>query len=130
LSERTDNILKLQGVGWLLRTTIGAATITLDIKQHENESGATQIEIEQTGTGGMKGTKEFRVLDWSERGHSDFIFGEVVGRSKWTKLDALEQGFGGEDKAHLTADWEPADEYILSWVENKKSGWTATQVCG
>ena len=52
-----------QGIGWMTRKLISVATITLDIK-HYTEEGTEHIDIEQTATGGIKGTTENRILDW------------------------------------------------------------------
>ena len=89
----------------------------------------TQIDVSQTGTGGLKGTDEHRILDWSERSHSDRIFGDVTGRTKWVKIPGgFEPGYGAEEAEFLGKDWE-GDEVVLSWVRNEKAGWSAVQVC-
>jgi hypothetical protein len=36
---------------------------------------ATVMEIQVTATGGLAGTKEFHIFDWSEQDHSDYVFG-------------------------------------------------------
>jgi hypothetical protein len=84
----------MQGIGWMTRKAISWATITLHTKQYVEES-KTHIDIEQTATGGVKGTTENRTLDWNERSHSDYMFGDLKGRSEWIapgseKWDALE----------------------------------------
>lgn len=55
----------LQGIGWFKRRAISLATITLDIKQYRDDEGVEHIDIEQTATGGIKGTTENRTLDWT-----------------------------------------------------------------
>ncbi|KAL2817610.1 hypothetical protein BJX63DRAFT_429655 [Aspergillus granulosus] len=85
LSTGTDDVLKLQGVPWALRKAISFVTITFDITLYttsntSNEPApmtppATVIEIQITPTGGLPGTKEIRVLDWSEQEQTDFAFG-------------------------------------------------------
>jgi len=52
-----------QGISWVTRTLISVATITLDIK-HYTEDCTEHIDIDQTATGGIKGTTENRILDW------------------------------------------------------------------
>lgn len=58
-------MLTLQGVGWFTRKAIQLATVTLDINQYRDDNGVEHIDIEQTATGGIKGTTENRTLDWT-----------------------------------------------------------------
>lgn len=81
LSDETDRILELQGVGWWKRTAIRLATITLYVK-HYIEDGLERIDIKQTLTGGIEGTEENRKIDWTERKHTDKLFGPVGKRKK------------------------------------------------
>ncbi|KAH8594924.1 hypothetical protein B0O99DRAFT_594973 [Bisporella sp. PMI_857] len=133
LSDPTDPVLTLQGVGWLTRKAIGLATVTLHVKQYV-EDGTTHIDIDQTATGGIKGTTELRVLNWTPREHEDHIFGSLKGKSRWLTpelLDTLDE--------HLKEGWIGTDEekggpngekFLESFVENEKAGWTAQQVWG
>ncbi|KAK4192792.1 hypothetical protein QBC35DRAFT_483397 [Podospora australis] len=133
--------LALQGVGWVTRKAVGMATLTLTVKQFtappsppaEPSGGAvTHIEIEQTGTGGLKGSTEKRCLDYNFRDHSDWLFGHVKGQSKFIAASDISD-------AHLKQGWlEGAEEatgpngetHILSHVESYDAGWTATQIWG
>ena len=141
LSDNPDPALGLQGVGWLTRKTIGMATITLDIKQYQGAPTApadadgpevTHVDIEQTLTGGLKGTTEKRCIDDAEREHSDWMFGSVRGQSRWVGPAAIEDAFLA--KGWLEGDDEkagPAGEtHIFSFVQSLDNGWTATQVWG
>ncbi|TVY54938.1 hypothetical protein LSUE1_G009423, partial [Lachnellula suecica] len=115
LSDDTDPILVLQGVSWFTRKAISLATITLHTKQYTDSDNETHIDIEQTATGGIKGTTEIRVLNWSERTHTDSIFGTVKGRSRW--LSGL-----GEVEKYLQEGWEAGEaEWIESYVVNEKA---------
>ncbi|PGH09081.1 hypothetical protein GX51_00834 [Blastomyces parvus] len=96
ISNDPDGIFKLQGMSWLTRKAIGLATVTLKIKQTKNAQGADELAIDQLLTGGVKGTSEHRVLDWSERDHADHIFGDVVGQSRFLKAGAASEGSGGK----------------------------------
>lgn len=136
LSDDTDAVLALQGVSWLTRKAIAWATVTLHIKQSVDDQAVTHIDIEQTATGGIKGTTELRTLDWVERPHSDTHFGELKGRSEWIapgspKWDALD--------AYLKEAWEEDDAekggpngetHVHSFVINEERGWTAEQIWG
>ena len=133
LSDDADAVLALQGVSWLTRKAIGFATITLHTKQYTDSDNITHIDIDQTATGGIKGTTEIRVLNWTEREHDDHIFGRVKGRSRWlANFDEIEDPFLKE--GWLDVDSEkggPNGElHIESSVVNQEKGWTAQQVWG
>ncbi|KAL2357696.1 hypothetical protein BJ546DRAFT_323271 [Cryomyces antarcticus] len=126
LSDDPDALLKMQGVGWWTRKAIGLATIVLHIKQYTDDAGAVHIDIDQTATGGIKGTREERTLDWAWREHEDHIFGKLKGRARWIKL-------GDVDDAFLKGGWarEIVDgEAIEGYVESIGNGWTADQIWG
>ncbi|EEH45413.1 uncharacterized protein PADG_01563 [Paracoccidioides brasiliensis Pb18] len=86
LSNDPDAIFKLQGLSWLTRKAIGIATITLKVTQSKNpDTGDVTLDVAQLLTGGLKGTSEHRVLNWSEKPHQDHIFGSVIGQSRFVK---------------------------------------------
>ncbi|KAI8957803.1 hypothetical protein F5Y11DRAFT_338343 [Daldinia sp. FL1419] len=156
LSDSVDPALSLQGVSWLVRKAIGAATVTLETKQYQgaptppNTSTelVTRIDIQQIATAGVKGTAENRCLDYEFREHSDWLFGHVRGRSKWIGPEELAAHVGPEGEARKTGvveddfaarDWLEGDEekggpqgetHILNHVESLDAGWTALQVWG
>ncbi|KAM7206594.1 hypothetical protein V8F33_000237 [Rhypophila sp. PSN 637] len=140
-SGALEPVLALQGIGWLTRKAVGAATFTLDVK-HFNAPPAppadpssgpvSHIEIDQLGTGGIKGTTEKRCLDNTFREHSDWLFGSVKGQSRWLNVEDI-------DDAYLKAGFLEGDEekggpngekHIISYVESLDRGWTATQIWG
>jgi len=131
LSDDTEPVLVLQGIGWLTRKAIGLATITLHVKQYTGEGGTSHIDIEQTATGGIKGTTELRELDWTEREHEDHIFGKLKGKSRWLNLDSVEDEWLKE--GWLTGDEEkggPGGEiFVESYVDADK-GWIGDQIWG
>lgn len=140
-SGSLEPVLALQGIGWLTRKAVGMATFTLDVKQFNappaapaDPSGppACHIEIDQLGTAGVKGTSEKRCLDNTFREHSDWLFGNVKGQSRWINLedvddDFLKAGFldGDEEKGGPNGE-----KHIISHVESLDKGWTATQIWG
>ncbi len=141
LSDNPDPALALQGIGWLTRKTIGVATITLDVKQYKGAPTApadadgpevTHVDIEQTLTGGLKGTTEKRCIDNTDREHSDWMFGSVRGQSRWVSPAAIDDAFLA--KGWLEGDAEQGgpdgETHILSFVQSLDNGWTATQVWG
>ncbi len=141
LSDPTDAVLSLQGIGWLTRKAIGAATITQHLTQTEvTEDGkaVTSINIEQFGTGGLKGSTETRITDWKLRGHSDWLFGTVEGQSRYNTLKAVTEESTGkelieEDAKFLVEGWLPETqegEVVESYVDNEGNKWTAWQLWG
>ncbi|RFU34944.1 hypothetical protein B7463_g1388, partial [Scytalidium lignicola] len=126
LSDDVDPVLVLQGVGWLTRKAISFATITLHIKEYVDEAGATHIDIDQTATGGIKGTTELRTLDWTVRSHEDHIFGNIAGRSRFISLDSEEI-----EDPWLKEGWLVEEGLnIESEAVNEEKGWTALQIWG
>ena len=157
LSDPTDATLALQGVGWMLRKTIGMAAVTLHAKQYTgpprapstSTEDATHIDVEQTLTGGVQGNADRRCLDREAWEHSDWLFGTVRGQSRFVSLSDLNSwvpetygaylrgGPGDDDGGEwLEGDAEnqgPQDEsHVLTLAKNvdEGRGWSATQVWG
>lgn len=113
--------------------------MTLHLKQHTAEDGiSSQIDIDQLITGGLKGSSEQRTLDWQWRSHSDWLFGTVKGRTRYSTLSAILEeakgkGVTEEDAKYLAEGWlkeAEEGEVIESFVENDGNKWTAWQVWG
>ncbi|KAL4916757.1 hypothetical protein BDW62DRAFT_218577 [Aspergillus aurantiobrunneus] len=162
VTDDTDSILKLQGVGWLTRKGIGAATLTLHFTSTveptpSSTDPVTHLTMRQTLTGGIPGSTEERIMDWTERERSNHIYGDVLTRSQLingarddsgavrpdlvlqskTTVDAIAE----EIKTFLRGgvpylasgqdedgDKEYPDLYIHDFGWNEKSGWTAEQI--
>ncbi|KIH91761.1 hypothetical protein SPBR_01978 [Sporothrix brasiliensis 5110] len=149
LSGDFGAVLSLQGIGFLVRKAISAGTITLHVSQIQappsepsedpiegsaKTENVTHINIDQTMTGGIKGTTERRCVDNRRREHSDWLFGHVVGRTLFYKgpgaAVALAKDF---PDAFLAEGWpEDGEDLLVSYVKNldKAGGWEATQVWG
>lgn len=125
LSDNFEPILSLQGIGWVTRKAIGVATITLHVKQYEEE-GVTHIDIDQIATGGVKGTAEKRQLTWEQREHYDHVFGQVKGQCRYVKLDQIDDEFL---KSHWAKEMEGA-EFIEDNVQSMTNDWVAHQLWG
>jgi hypothetical protein len=142
LSDSPDPVLALQGVGWLTRKAIGLATVTQHLKQSpttgEDGKPTTQIDIEQFATAGVKGSTEKRTLDWQYRGHTDWLFGTLQGRSRYNTLNAILEeskgkGIEEEDAKYLAEGWlkeTEEGEIVESFVDNDGAKWTGWQVWG
>ncbi|KAK3310642.1 uncharacterized protein B0T15DRAFT_44448 [Chaetomium strumarium] len=140
-SSNVEPGLALQGIGWVTRKAVTMATVTLHVKQFvappsppadPASPAVTHIEIEQTGTGGFKGTTEKRCLDYTFREHSDWLFGHVKGQTKFVAAEEVQDEF-------LKSGWLEGDDekggpngetHVLSYVESLDNGWTATQIWG
>jgi len=130
LSDSSDRILTLQGVGWFKRQIIANSTITLHVKHHKDEQHTEHIDIDQTITGGIPGTTENRILDWVERHKEDGLFGFVVSKSRRLAVVDIKDD-------HLRGEWLPdtvrdATIHTVASSDTEKSGlvWTAEQVWG
>jgi len=131
ISDDTDPVLALQGAGWLTRKAIAYATITLHIKQYVDDKNVSHIDIDQTLTGGVKGTSEARELDWVDRDHEDHLFGKVTGKSRWVKLEDIEDPYMKE--GWLLDDAEksgPGGEWLVQSAVVAEKGWTGDQIWG
>lgn len=142
-STPVDPALALQGIGWMTRKVVGLATVTLDAKQYNGPPSppgeptapeVTHIEIDQTGTGGMKGSTEKRCLDHLFRDHKDWLFGSCRGQSKWIKAEEIEDKWLAGNGEWLEGEEEKGgpngETHVLSHVESVDNGWTATQIWG
>lgn len=132
MSDDTDEILALQGVGWFLRKAIKAASLTLSIRHYTDDDDDTEhIDIDQTLTGGIPGSSEERTLDWEEREHRDGVFGDVVGKSRRVEKGEID----GIEEVFLKTGWtedSKEDGLIFAYArsDTPKSGrtWTSDQV--
>ncbi|KAG5929443.1 hypothetical protein E4U42_005910 [Claviceps africana] len=132
LSESADPALAIQGVGYVIRTAISYATVSLTIAQYEappkppnpSTDVFTHIDITQSASG-LTSTQENRCVDDTVREHTDWLFGTVHGRTKWVSLDDVQD-------AYLKNGWEVEGDgsFIWSHVENHDYGWTADQIWG
>ncbi|KAK4075493.1 uncharacterized protein Triagg1_4614 [Trichoderma aggressivum f. europaeum] len=133
LSDSSEPVLSLQGVGYLVRKGIGLATITIEVEQYEGPPKppntaadvVTHIDIKQSASG-LSSTQENRCLDNFPRDHTDWLFGTVTGRSRWVSLDEVTDEY-------LKKGWEVeggGQSFITNIAENKEKGWVAEQVWG
>jgi hypothetical protein len=106
------------------------------LTQGTRDDGKYFIDIDQLATGGVKGTTEKRTLDWTFRDHSDWLFGNLRGKSRWTTFkELLEESKGKgveeEDIKWLTEGWLPETaegDVVDAFVDNQEKGWTSRSV--
>ncbi|KAF2636364.1 hypothetical protein P280DRAFT_409685 [Massarina eburnea CBS 473.64] len=141
LSDPSDPILTLQGISWFTRKAVNLATVTQHTKQYtaDEQDGVPHIDVDQTATGGIKGTSEHRTLDWTPRLHSDWLFGDLMGQSRFNTIKSIleeskEKGESAEaDVKYLTEGWLPESldgDVFEGFVDNEKSHWTAWAIWG
>jgi hypothetical protein len=130
LSDSTDKILTLQGVGWVTRTIINNATITLYIKHYKDEEGAEHIDIETTLTGGLTASPEDRTLDWTWRNADNNLFGSIIGRSRRIPVADITDEY-------LNSGWLPdvsrdgaIEAYAEADKEKNSHSWKSDMVSG
>jgi len=130
LSDDTNRILELQGVGWLTRKTISLATITLNIKHYNDDNNVEHIDIDQTLTGGIKGTSENRTLDWTERENSDHVFGPVLSKSRHVSLEEVEDPFLKDGFSSDVKETGIVLSFAKSDTEKSNRTWSVEQTWG
>ncbi|KAH9944033.1 uncharacterized protein BXZ73DRAFT_73668 [Epithele typhae] len=131
LSGKTDEILRLQGVSWLTRKAISVAVINLSIKHYTDDNGVEHIDIDQTLSGGIPGTAEYRTFDGTERTNEDHVFGPVLSKSMRVPLGEIETNW-------LKQDWMDesfVDEGVIATTAKSDTGksgktWYSEQVWG
>lgn len=137
LSDSTDKILSLQGVGWAKRKIINNATITLHIKHYKDEEGAEHIDIEQALTGGITASPEQRTLTWTPTKVEHSVFGFIVGKARRIPVaevtdEYLNSGWlpdvsrDGAIEAYAEAD-EEKNQY--SWKSDMVSKFSSCKSC-
>lgn len=143
LSTPPEPSLILQGVGWIKRNAIVRTTIALDIKQYNDASNITHIDIKQSASG-IPGTTELRVLNFETVEHSDHVFGDVKGYCRWITLDKIAEPLPTytntpEEVAFLSEGWiedesenggPNGERHVDSYVQNDSNKWRARQIWG
>ena len=124
LSDSSQQVLKMQSVGFLVRQAVAYSNITITLHQYKHAiTGLSHLDQYQTSTGGIKNFED-RIMDWEWTVKENWIWGKVKGRSRYVKLAEIED-------AWLREGWEDAKgEVVEGWVEGVKDGWSAWQVWG
>ncbi|KAF5375135.1 hypothetical protein D9758_000419 [Tetrapyrgos nigripes] len=132
LSDSHDEILRLQGMGWMKRKAIKVATITLRVNHYKDDNGVDHIDIDQTMTGGIPGNSERRTLDWTERENNDPLFGHVVGKSRRVKnlAEDIENEFMKKNWTEDTVRLGPVHAWVKSDTPKSGTTWVGEQIWG
>ncbi|KAF8722197.1 hypothetical protein AX14_009965 [Amanita brunnescens Koide BX004] len=131
LSDDSDQILQLQGIGWITRSTISYASITLDIKHEKDAEGTEHLKLDEyTTTGKLATTTEHRALTWKEAEHEDVLFGSMLAKARRCKPEDIKEDF-------LSQGWteDTLKHGLIQCVtrsNTRKSGiiWTANETWG
>jgi len=130
LSDDIDEILRLQGLSWFTRRTIGLATLTLYVNHYKDDSGVEHIDIDQALTGGIPGTTENRTLDWTSREHEDYLFGPCLGKSTRLRLEEIDNKYLREGWLPDTEEHGAINSYVKSDTPKSNTTWSVEQVWG
>jgi hypothetical protein len=124
----TDKILQLQGVSWFKRTAISVGTVTLEINHYKDDEGIEHVDIDQAITGGIPGTREIRTLSWTEKETLDSMFGAIIGKSRRTKIEDVEEEFLKKGWSTDTIEHGGIQSYVVSDTPKSGTTWIANQV--
>ncbi|KAL4793758.1 hypothetical protein BDV19DRAFT_390959 [Aspergillus venezuelensis] len=123
VSDSSDSILRLQGVSWLTRKAISAATLTLHFTsstiETENGTEIPQLTMRQTLTGGIPGSTEERIMDWKERLRSNHVYGDILSKSKLVRGVVF---VGGSVKPEIEVQSSVKDEKTAEKIKEFLSG--------
>ena len=114
-------------MGWLTRKAISLG-VTLSIKHYKDDTGTERIDIDQTLMGGIPGTSESRLLNWTERSNEDHVFGAVIGKSRRIKVEELDEEFLQKGWTPDTIEHGVVQSYVESDTPKSGKTWIANQV--
>ncbi|QIW96388.1 hypothetical protein AMS68_001906 [Peltaster fructicola] len=128
ISDDPQNILKLQGVSWVVRTAISYSAVKMSLNQYTDDDGLIHLDMTTESTGGLTNTEE-RTMAWQFKEANDKVFGEVKSRSRIIKFSELPADL----PAQLKQGWDKEIEegnVFQNYVESLKNGWNAHQLWG
>jgi hypothetical protein len=81
LSDSSNNVLKMQNVGFIVRQAVNYSTVIVTLKQYKDDDGNVHLDQTQVSIGGTK-NHEARVVNgqWGEADNP--IWGKIEG---WTR---------------------------------------------
>lgn len=126
LSDSPDDMLSAQGVGWIKRKAMGAASITVTITHSKNNAGVDTLSLVQVVSGGDPAEPEEKTLDWEEKTKEIKLFGgPCVTRSKRVSLDEVQESYLKEG---WSADTLEHGCILVHLAYEGKHGWKTEQV--
>lgn len=121
LSDSSNQVLKMQNVGFIIRQAVAYSTVTVTLNQYTDDAGVQHLDQDQTSTGGIKNFED-RIMDWQWTEKYNWIWGNVKGKSRYVGVDQIEDPY-------LREGWEDGD-VVEGYVESVGDSWTARQVWG
>jgi len=82
-SDSSQAVLKMQGIGWVVRQAVQYSTITQIMKQYTDEKGVVHLDQESISTGGIKNTEDREIMGpgvWGEKDNK--LWGKVKGMTR------------------------------------------------
>ncbi|KAJ6264632.1 hypothetical protein Dda_0781 [Drechslerella dactyloides] len=119
LSGDTDKILSLQGVGWLLRKSLGLATVTINLTHKASDD---VINIHSVAAGVISTNEDLHLDGKAYERTKDKVWGNFQVTAQKKQLSEI-------DDEQLREGWA-GDEVIEVVADNKESKWTALQIWG
>lgn len=82
MSNEFDEVFQLQGINWMVRKALKAATITFTVEAYKDEKDIPHMVVQQSAGYGPSPPAEHRLLNWSEVPRQTFI-GSMTGRTRF-----------------------------------------------
>ncbi|KIY45755.1 hypothetical protein FISHEDRAFT_60894 [Fistulina hepatica ATCC 64428] len=123
LSGDSANMLELQGVSWIKRKVINAASITIKVQHTRSEDGLETLVVEQ-------GNADERDLNWTEKATNHPAFGHIVGKARRIKLEELDVPFLKEGWTSDTLENGVINWYVQSDPTKGDTVWITNQTWG
>lgn len=80
-SDSSQAVLKMQGIGWLVRQAVQYSTITLHMKHYTDDAGLSHLDQESVSTGNVSSVENREMNgEWGEAENK--IWGKVKGTTK------------------------------------------------
>lgn len=125
LSDSSQAVLKMQRINFIVRQAVLYSNVDVTLKQYTTDDGLEHLDQEQLSTGGIRNFED-RLMDWEATEKYNWIWGQVNGRSRYTKLDQIEDDYLRDGWSKDTIDGEIVEGYVESVTDT----WIARQVWG
>lgn len=135
LSTPYEDVLSVQGVGFMKRKAITLATVTVNNTVSTNAAGVTEIESKSSASG-IPGAQEHIIADGQEHKSNHEIYGQIITKARWVSVDEAKAVDAGLVDLIVAESTDPATGKILlieSWADESagnKTGWHAHLTSG
>ncbi|EMC95170.1 hypothetical protein BAUCODRAFT_157666 [Baudoinia panamericana UAMH 10762] len=125
ISDSATEMLKMQGIGFIIRQAVAFSTVTNTTSQYTDKDGKLHLDQKQVSTGGITNEEE-RTIDGEWHESANKIWGKVKGRSRMVKVSELDDDFLKEGWAQDCLE----GEVLESVNESLSDTWKATVIFG